>query len=83
MVISALLRSPVSHWRSVSTQTWFLSKVLQIPFFLLMQFHKAIFYFNPKMAPGAPPYAGSRHCGQIEPTTAIVFFAYIAAKIQD
>ena len=26
--------------------------VLQIPFFLLMQFHKAIFYFNPKM--GAP-----------------------------
>ena len=23
--------------------------VLQIPFFLLMQFHKAIFYFNPKM----------------------------------
>ena len=27
--------------------------VLQIPFFLLMQFHKAIFYFNPKMAPPA------------------------------
>ena len=24
--------------------------VLQIPFFLLMQFHKAIFYLNPKMA---------------------------------
>ena len=23
--------------------------VLQIPFFLLMQFHKAIFYFNPKI----------------------------------
>ena len=23
--------------------------VLQIPFLLLMQFHKAIFYFNPKM----------------------------------
>ena len=23
--------------------------VLQIPFFLLMQFHKAIFYFNPEM----------------------------------
>ena len=23
--------------------------VLQIPFFLLMQFHKEIFYFNPKM----------------------------------
>ena len=23
--------------------------VLQIPFFLLVQFHKAIFYFNPKM----------------------------------
>ena len=23
--------------------------VLQIQFFLLMQFHKAIFYFNPKM----------------------------------
>jgi len=28
--------------------------VLQIPFFLLMQFHKAIFYFNPN--PNARPF---------------------------
>ena len=32
--------------------------VLQIPFFLPMQFHKAIFYFNPKM--GAPVPLGLR-----------------------